>query len=114
MLRARWGEMLVRCITILAVGAVVSAPVWGHHSDAAVDIDSAVAIEGTVTEYSWRNPHIYFTVETGGEGDEPVEWTVQMAGSITVVCFFWAMAWPRKRQKYVSNLNFFECSYLVL
>ncbi len=84
--------MLVRCITILAVGAVVSAPVWGHHSDAAVDIDSVVAIEGTVTEYSWRNPHIYFTVETGGEGDEPVEWTVQMAGSITVSRMGWTPA----------------------
>jgi len=78
--------MLVRSITILAVGAVVAAPVCGHHSDAAIDINSVVTIEGTVTEFNWRNPHIYFTVETDG-----VEWTVQMAGTIT----FSRMGWTR-------------------
>ena len=81
--------MLVRSITILAVGAVVAMPVCGHHSDAAIDINSVVTIEGIVIEFNWRNPHIYFTVET--EGGEPVEWTVQMAGTIT----FSRMGWTR-------------------
>jgi len=79
----------VRSMTILAVGAVVAAPVAGHHSDAAVDIQSVVTIEGTITEYSWRNPHIYFALEVEGEADEPVEWTVQMAGTISVARMGW-------------------------
>ena len=79
----------MRRITILAAGALVAGPVFGHHSDAAIDINSVVTIEGTVTEYSWRNPHVYFTVETEGEGGQPGEWTVQMAGTITIGRMGW-------------------------
>ena len=63
-LRNSWGGgMLVRSMAILAAGALVAGTASGHHSDAAIDINSIVNIEGVVTEYSWRNPHVYFTVE---------------------------------------------------
>jgi len=81
--------MLVRFIAILAAGALVAGPIFGHHSDAAIDINSIVNIEGVVTEYSWRNPHVYFTVETEAQGGEPTEWTVQLAGFITVSRMGW-------------------------
>ena len=35
-----------------------------HHSGAAYDMTRLVTIEGTVTALSWKNPHIYMTVET--------------------------------------------------
>ena len=79
----------MRSTILLVAGALVVVPAAGHHSDAAIDINSVVTVEGTVTEYSWRNPHVYFTVETDGEDGERVEWTVQMAGSITVSRMGW-------------------------
>jgi hypothetical protein len=55
---------------------------WAHHSDAGIDITSVVAFEGTVTEFSWRNPHIYVLVEVvddqGEVSGKTVEWDVQM------------------------------------
>ena len=40
-------------------------------------MDGVVAIEGTITGFHWRNPHIYFTVNsTDGEGKN-IEWEVQ-------------------------------------
>jgi hypothetical protein len=42
-----------------------------------MDMESVVAFEGTVTEFNWRNPHVYFTVETTDQNGEPVEWTLQ-------------------------------------
>ena len=79
----------MRSTILLVAGALLVVPAAGHHSDAAIDINSVVTVEGTVTEYSWRNPHVYFTVETDGEDGERVEWTVQMAGSITVSRMGW-------------------------
>ena len=67
-----------------AASLVLAAPAFGHHSDAALDMDAVVAFEGTVTEFAWRNPHAYFTVETTDERGEPVEWSVQMGSSITI------------------------------
>ena len=74
----RYGTIVVTAAFVLA------APVSGHHSDAALAMDSVVTFAGTVTEFSLRNPHTYFTVETTDERGEQVEWTVQMASALTV------------------------------
>ena len=68
---------MTKCATVCAATLVVAAPVFGHHSDAGVDTESVVAIEGTVREFAWRNPHVYVVVETEQSG-EPVEWELQM------------------------------------
>ena len=80
----------MRHLTIfIAATFALASPLSGHHSDAALDIDSVVTLEGTVTEFSWRNPHIYFTVETTDERGEPIEWTVQMASTVSVARMGW-------------------------
>ena len=71
--------------TVMAVlSTALAAPAMGHHSDAALQMDTVKTFAGTVTEYSMRNPHTYFTVASTDENGEPVEWTVQMASAITV------------------------------
>jgi hypothetical protein len=77
-------------IAILLATAILSAQAQGHHSDAGLDLDSLATIEGTVTEFSWRNPHVYFTVETTDERGERIAWTVQMASVATVSRMGWA------------------------
>ena len=67
-----------------------SAPVSAHHSDAGLDLDNLVTIDGVVTEYSWRNPHVYFTVEATDESGESRQWTVQMASVATVSRMGWS------------------------
>jgi len=72
-----------------AVAFLLAAPALAHHSDAGLDLDNLVTIEGVVTEFSWRNPHVYFTVEASDERGESVEWTVQMASVATVSRMGW-------------------------
>ena len=48
---------------IAAISLVVSAPAPGHHSDAGLDMESLVTLVGTVNNFFWRNPHVYFTVD---------------------------------------------------
>jgi hypothetical protein len=67
-------------IVILAVTHSVSA----HHSDAGIDMEGVVAFQGTVTEFHWRNPHVYVLVETTDANGESVEWDVQM-GPVNVI-----------------------------
>jgi len=79
----------MRCITTFAATFMLAAPVLGHHSDAALDMESVATIEGRITEFNWRNPHIYFTVETTDEDGAPVEWEVQMGSTITTTRMGW-------------------------
>ena len=53
--------------TIIAAVYLLATPVFGHHSDAALNMESVVTFEGAVTEYSLRNPHAYFTVDAINE-----------------------------------------------
>ena len=52
---------------------VVCVPVNAHHSFAAVfDVNTSVAVSGTVTKVEWMNPHawIYIDVENDDGGSE--------------------------------------------
>ena len=77
-------------VTFAALSILPACPAWAHHSDAALEMDTVATFEGTVTEYSMRNPHTYFTVASTDENGEQVEWTVQMGSAITVTRRGWA------------------------
>jgi|TARA_B100001250_G_scaffold325059_1_gene288740 hypothetical protein len=48
-----------------------------HHSDAGYDEENIVSFNGVVTEFSWRQPHAYITIETIENG-VVVPWEIQM------------------------------------
>lgn len=75
-----------------AAALLIAGPALGHHSDAGLDMNSITTIEGTVTQFAWRNPHVYFTVASADERGELVEWTVQMGSTIVVT----RMGWTRE------------------
>jgi hypothetical protein len=52
------------------VTALLTTPAMGHHSSAQFDTGTEIVLEGVVTKYDWRNPHVYMTIEitdTDGE-----------------------------------------------
>jgi hypothetical protein len=38
---------------------IVSVPLAAHHGNAAFDTGKKLTVKGTVTEWTWGNPHIY-------------------------------------------------------
>jgi hypothetical protein len=72
-------KMLVTtCIRLLALGSLLSLPVFAHHSTAAFDNEKVVRIEGTITQFRWINPHA--SIKIDGDASEGVDglWTVEM------------------------------------
>ena len=49
---------------------LTALPAAAHHSPAAFDMGKEIVLEGTVKEFSWRNPHVYFGVEIIGPDGE--------------------------------------------
>jgi hypothetical protein len=64
--------------------AAIASPVLAHHSDAGVDMESVVAFEGTVREFSWKNPHVYVVVDVEQDSGSPIAWELQM-GALTIL-----------------------------
>jgi hypothetical protein len=67
----------IRTLAVTA-GLLVALPALPHHSDAGVDMSKLVSFQGTVKEFVWKNPHVYFLVSSQRNG-QPVTWEVQMA-----------------------------------
>ncbi len=63
--------------TGLALGSVGSA--GAHHSHSMFDTTREVSLTGTVTNYSYRNPHVFLYLDVPGDNGEVVSWAVEMS-----------------------------------
>lgn len=54
----------------LTATALLSAPVFAHHSMSMFDNSQEILIEGTVARFDWKNPHMYVIVEAKGPDGE--------------------------------------------
>ncbi len=61
----------------LIATVAVAGPASGHHSASIFNTDSVVAFEGTVSRFSWTNPHVYIYVETRNDAGGIVEWEIE-------------------------------------
>ncbi len=82
--------MRIFCALMALAGIFAGASVLGHHSDAGYDRDTVVAFEGTVTRYTFRNPHIAILVETEGENGETMEWDIETGSTPIMIRSGWS------------------------
>jgi hypothetical protein len=64
-------------VTALALGGAQS--LGAHHSHSMFDMTREVTIAGTVTVFSYRNPHVFLHVDVKNEKGEVVSWAVEMS-----------------------------------
>lgn len=63
---------------VIAVAfALVGAQAFAHHSATAFDFESPAVMSGTVTDYEWRNPHVYIYLDIEGDDGELRNWTIE-------------------------------------
>jgi hypothetical protein len=71
---------LVRSALFLAgIGLAGVGPAGAHHSHAMFDTSREVAITGTVTSFSYRNPHVFLYLDVKGANGEVANWAVEMS-----------------------------------
>ncbi len=61
----------------MAVG--VSGPVSSHHSHSMFDHGQEVTITGTVTKFSFRNPHVSLYIDVEEENGDMVNYWIEMS-----------------------------------
>lgn len=64
-------------LTAMALG--VATPALSHHSHAMFDASKDVSVTGTVTEYVFRNPHVFLYIAVPGENGEVVNYSIEMS-----------------------------------
>jgi len=87
------------------MAVALTGPALGHHSDAALEMNIEATVEGTVTEYTLRNPHSYFVIETISENGEAVSWEVQMGSALNMARRGWTRETLSLGDRLVVNLR---------
>lgn len=72
-------KSIIAFLVISGLAVVASTFAHAHHSTAVFDYGSEITIEGTVSSFSYRNPHAYLNVDVEGEGGTVATWTLEMS-----------------------------------
>ena len=74
---------MLRMFSVAVVGVVAATGVHAHHSFAHFE-EGWSELEGTLVDLRWRNPHIYFFLETVEENGETKVWEME-TGTIYMI-----------------------------
>ena len=61
----------------LALGIV--SPAFSHHSHAMFDLGKEVSVTGTVTQFVFRNPHVFLYIDVKNGNGEAMNYWVEMS-----------------------------------
>jgi hypothetical protein len=65
-------------LAVAALGTILAAPVWAHHSFAAeFDSKKVVRLIGTVTEMEWVNPHAVIHLAVKNADGTTTNWAIE-------------------------------------
>ena len=64
----KWTGLLA---VVMTMG--MAAPAFSHHSHAMFDHAKQISVTGTVTEYVYRNPHVFLYIDVKGENGSGIE-----------------------------------------
>ena len=67
-------NMKVLSLSVIMASAF-AVPAIAHHSFAMFDAEKAIALEGTVKDFQWTNPHAWILLTVGSD-----QWAIEMGG----------------------------------
>jgi Family of unknown function (DUF6152) len=94
--------------TVRALGAallVFATVAAAHHSGAMFDRDKQVTITGTVTEFTWTNPHASFRVDVPNAEGKVESWAIEMNSPNNLVHAGWKRSTIKPGDKVTVKIN---------
>jgi hypothetical protein len=75
---------------VAATALACVAPAGAHHSTAGFDTSTVVAVEGTITQFRWINPHASIKIDgKATQGFPSGVWTVEMTAPTVLINAGW-------------------------
>lgn len=68
-----------------AIALGVASPAWSHHSHAMFDFSRDVTVTGTVSQFVFRNPHVFLYLDIKDEKGETATYWVEMSNLTNMI-----------------------------
>ena len=78
-------KKLFSLAAFLMLISLVASPLLAHHGRGATyDMKKEVSLKGTISEISWRNPHIAVMVDVKDDAGKVTTWTIEHSNITTL------------------------------
>jgi hypothetical protein len=75
----------------LAVGLLmICVPLLAHHGNAAYDYTATKTVKGTVTDWTWANPHCFLWLDSKDENGNTTHWVLEASSPVDMRRTGWA------------------------
>ena len=75
---------------MLVIGfLMLSAPLFAHHGQSAVDLNKKVTLKGTVTSFVRVNPHSHFSFDVKDDSGNIQNWTMELTTPLMLLRGGW-------------------------
>lgn len=74
----------------ISVSLMISFSLNAHHSDASYNQDETLTLQGIVSSYVWRNPHVIIYVEAPDANGNIVEWALEIGNTMIMTRSGWS------------------------
>ena len=101
-MNARETRLILFAITVF----LLSVPVLAHHGSAIsyeTQLEKAISMKGTVTEFVWKNPHCYILYNVKDANGKVVEWSAETSSPSSMTG---EHGWSRTTVKAGDELTF--------
>lgn len=85
-MRNKFAALLMAIAGVLAAAASVSA----HHGSAAFDAGKQVVMKGTVTQWTWANPHCFLSYDVKDDSGNVTHWVVETSNPPDMINRGWS------------------------
>ena len=68
-----------------ALALALASPAWSHHSHAMFDHSKQVSVSGTVTEFVYRNPHVFLYIDVKSESGDTVNYWIELSNLTNMI-----------------------------
>ena len=95
-----------RSLVLFLLGILLSVPVLAHHGSGIsyeTQLEKAVTMKGTVTEFVWKNPHCYILYNVKDASGKVVEWSAETSSPSSMTG---EHGWSRTTVKAGDELTF--------
>lgn len=82
-----------RAIRVAVAGLLLGAmPALAHHSfKAEYDPDHLITLKGTVTEVSWKNPHVHIHIDVRNQDGKVTNWELELGSPNLLLSQGWTL-----------------------
>jgi hypothetical protein len=92
--------------TLVTIAAMLTASLaFAHHSFAMFDQSKVVAVQGTVKDFRWTNPHVFIQLLVKNDQAVDEEWSIEMTSPEHLARVGWRPGTLKPGDKVTLNIH---------